>query len=360
MGNHPIPQDVTGFQFKLIGNMTIKQFLYLAIGSALAWILYLTPLFTVLKIPLVLLFFLTGFSLAFIPIEGRPMDSMLLFFIKALFSENQFMYQKMEAQSQHNNISPAPQLISQTTPLKNPVVKVVKNEAQEEEKNQKEKNEDENQRKQALEKEALLINEELQKVKIQETKSLGNTFEKEQAHKKASELQTLLNETLAQKESLEKQLFALQQQLTSQKQRVFTPAAKEDTPLDESRTQTQNVKTISKTQGKSAGLPITPEVANVITGIVKDPRGNILPNILIEVKDNDGTPSRAFKTNVLGQFASATPLSNGVYTVEFEDPEQKHAFDAIEIEAKGEIILPLEVTSIDDREKLRKELFNTT
>ena len=45
MDNHPIPQDVTGFQFRLIGDMTIKQFAYLAGGMILAWIFLASPLF---------------------------------------------------------------------------------------------------------------------------------------------------------------------------------------------------------------------------------------------------------------------------------------------------------------------------
>jgi hypothetical protein len=100
-----------------------------------------------------------------------------------------------------------------------------------------------------------------------------------------------------------------------------------------------------------------PQLANLLVGIVKDPRGNILSNILVEVKDSQGNPVRAFKTNTLGQFASATPLLNGTYTLVFEDPQGKQKFDAVEITADGSIISPLEVISSDAREELRKELF---
>jgi len=44
MENHPLPQDITGFQFKLIGNMTVKQFSYLAVGVILAWITLSLPI----------------------------------------------------------------------------------------------------------------------------------------------------------------------------------------------------------------------------------------------------------------------------------------------------------------------------
>ena len=109
---------------------------------------------------------------------------------------------------------------------------------------------------------------------------------------------------------------------------------------------------------KGVGLPITPEFPNIITGIVKDPRGNPLPNILVEVKDSQGNAVRAFKTNALGQFASATALANGDYTIEFEDAREQNKFDTTTFKAGGEIILPIEVISVDTREELRRSLFN--
>jgi hypothetical protein len=102
-------------------------------------------------------------------------------------------------------------------------------------------------------------------------------------------------------------------------------------------------------------LPIEP---NLIVGTVKDPRGNLLQNILVEVVDLEGNPVRAFKTNNLGKFASATSVANGKYKIILEDPKQEHRFDEIQIEATGAPILPLEIKSIDKREELRRELFN--
>ncbi|HSD98919.1 MAG TPA: PrgI family protein, partial [Patescibacteria group bacterium] len=75
MDNHPIPQDVTGFQFRLIGDMTIKQFAYLTAGVVLAWICLSLPVLFFLKLPLVVFFGGTGVIFAFIPIAGRPADT---------------------------------------------------------------------------------------------------------------------------------------------------------------------------------------------------------------------------------------------------------------------------------------------
>ena len=107
-----------------------------------------------------------------------------------------------------------------------------------------------------------------------------------------------------------------------------------------------------------APAPTLEEEPNLIKGVVKDPRGNPIQNILVEVKDDEDNPVRAFKTNNLGVFASATSLANGHYTIVLEDPKLVHKFDTLSINATGAPITTLEVTSIDPREELRRELFN--
>ena len=120
----------------------------------------------------------------------------------------------------------------------------------------------------------------------------------------------------------------------------------------------QYAKTISQTAANRGDLPKVSDTPNVVVGIVKDPRGNILPNILVEVKDKDGNPVRAFKTNALGQFASATPLAPGTYTIELDDPKKQHSFDSIQVVANNQILMPIEIISHDAREALRQQLFN--
>ena len=206
-----------------------------------------------------------------------------------------------------------------------------------------------------LKKKVLALEKDLEATRrekaLLEQKQSSLTFPQQQ---ESLGLEKQLQGVLAQKEALTKQLIALQQKLELQKSNVFAPTMA-TAPL--SGAKTQNVKQIPKGMGKNIGLPITPEFPNIITGIIKDPRGNPLGNILVEVKDKEGNPVRAFKTNGLGQFVSATALANGNYTVLFEDPKGQNKFDTIGFEAIGEVILPIEVTSIDEREELRKSLF---
>lgn len=398
MENHPIPQDITGFQFKLIGDMTLKQFAYLAGGTIFAWITISAPISFFLKFPIASVFVIFGISFAFLSIAGRAVDLMLLNFLRATFSPTKYVYESPSlslafapSKKEVEEISfPTPQLPAQKQAPQNeldkkefdffhmlsqmlhpahgestPVSKssqdasapfIVsanfaggqKKEPPHERRNEEVKEEVEVNK---IEEQEDTLQERLKQAVQIEHQSEG-TKNYEEAHKKVLEIEKLLNETLASKQSLEREIQALKKQLAQQQKEVYTPSA---APVS---VKTPNVRTIAnKAQGKTAGLPTLPEFPNMIVGIVKDPRGNPIPNILVEVKDMDGNPVRAFKTNLLGQFQASTPLSNGTYTIDFEDPKGMNKFDSIKFEAKGDIILPIEIISIDTREELRKSLF---
>ncbi len=100
------------------------------------------------------------------------------------------------------------------------------------------------------------------------------------------------------------------------------------------------------------------EVPNMIGGSIVDPRQNPLPHILVEITDSQGNPVRAFKTGAEGQFATATPLSPGQYTLTCEDPEGKQRFAPISLTIDNSVQKPLMISSTDDREELRKSLFS--
>lgn len=288
MDNHPIPQDVTGFQFKLIGNMTVKQFAYLATGVILAWIFLQLPIMVLIKIPISSFFALFGLGLAFVPISGRPMDLMIKNFIKALFRPTQFVYHKSGAPLYSSNTSnfiavnnnkPTPQLktISPQLPMPTPPPNQTSNSTQQ-----------------------------------PSPPPLIVTYPKKGA------------------------IEGVQRPTYGKDAKLF-------------------IKPISM-----PGTILTPpDSPNVITGATKDPRGNTLSNILIEVRDKEGNPIRAFKTNELGRFASATPLFNGTYTIHCEDPKAQHKFEIKTLEVTGQIIQPIEIASLDLREELRRELFKT-
>lgn len=84
---HPIPQNVTNFEFHLVGDMTLKQFAYLAAGVGFAFLIF-TTLSTsqpVIAWPIIIISSLLGVAFAFLPIQERPLDHWVTAFFKAIF-----------------------------------------------------------------------------------------------------------------------------------------------------------------------------------------------------------------------------------------------------------------------------------
>lgn len=391
MDNHPIPQDITGFEFKLIGDMTIKQFAYLATGTILGWVAFSLPVPFLFRFPFMAIFITFGVSFAFFSIEGRPVDTMIINFLKAAFSPTQYIYQPASQESQMSNIksqisnaalSPVTPQVFQAPRQENKLDKkefdffhmlsqmlspsssqavapddtaskpyiITAHTPGEKKKEDPPPPPTEGHKIEVLVQQSQNIAKELEEAKEEEKKDVGLPTYNE-AHQKVLELESLLSQTQTDKQKLEQEIMDLRRQLETQKKEVYTPS------VVAAPRETKNVRVIPKEMGKSAGIPIAPEFPNVISGIIKDPRGNPLPNILVEVKDTEGNPVRAFKTNALGQFSASTALSNGSYTIEFEDPNSSNKFDTVAFKADGNIILPIEVISIDTREELRKSLF---
>lgn len=399
MDNHPIPQDITGFQFKLIGKMTIKQFVYVAIGAVFAWLFFfILSAPVIIKLPLAFVSITLGIVIAFVPVDGRPMDLMIKNFITALLAPTQFIYQKGGDVESSQNASPviSAQTVQQATPATPPIPKPAASPPPSQTPGSVQQQTvasplltqaptpqvpppivfpDSNP---PVQKPVIEVNKQ---PKQNINKAIDEIDEKEQLKKQVEELQKQLNQTsqsnttqapipqnittdeqknlekmlaesMRQKEALEKQILEMRAKQEASGQEKFVPSEAKPQQV------TERVKRVPANMASSVGLPSVPDAPNLITGIVKDPRGNPIQNILIEVKDMDSNPVRAFKTNALGKFASATSLSNGKYIVVFEDPKEKHKFDNIELELVGNDVMPLEVISVDPREELRRELFN--
>lgn len=108
MEQHPVPQNVTTFQFRLIGDMTIKQFGYLIAGGILAVIAYKLPLPFIITWPLAGAFAFLGIGFAFIPVEERPMDVWVFSFFKSIYSPTQYIWSHDQAPQDAAPVAPPP------------------------------------------------------------------------------------------------------------------------------------------------------------------------------------------------------------------------------------------------------------
>lgn len=458
---HPVPQNVTTFQFRLIGDMTIKQFLYLAGFALVALICYKFPLPFFVTWPLAAFFALLGIGFAFVPIEDRPMDVWVLSFIKNVYSPTIFTWIKksstideVEAAPQETAVvhgatetntvqqptmpvppttlkqtgtvaSPTlvtphsaetrqspkimleefPATLSHELPTTNaPAVQISQTTKSHQglfdwffalfqPKNaqrpiQMNKNvsatpapiatmpreikqststgpmpsltgrrpEEEPVPSPAKTQEENTSTEDTKKV-VELEKRLAD-MQNELTNKSASdarivELQQQLTSLLREKELLQKELHRVN---TNEQNENVQVVAATPTPTKEA-----TVRLITPDAAKSAGLPRLTSFPNVVTGIVKDARGSLLPGVLITVRDKTGIPLRALKTNKLGQFAASTPLSNGEYYIEVEDPRSRYVFDKAQVILGGTLVPAVEITAKSDkeinRERLAKEVF---
>lgn len=76
---HAVPQNIMDVEFKIIGDLTMRQFFYLALFSAIAYASFTTFNNPVFKYPISMISALIGLGFAFVPIEEgtRSMDSKL-------------------------------------------------------------------------------------------------------------------------------------------------------------------------------------------------------------------------------------------------------------------------------------------
>ncbi|HDQ88726.1 MAG TPA: PrgI family protein, partial [candidate division WWE3 bacterium] len=90
---HAVPQNIMDVEFKLIGSLTMRQFVYLVVFAIMAYM-------AKLSVPQPFTWFfalgiaLAGIALAFVPIEERGLDEWLVNFIKVINSPTERIWKK--------------------------------------------------------------------------------------------------------------------------------------------------------------------------------------------------------------------------------------------------------------------------
>lgn len=413
MEQHPVPRNISGFQFRLVGDMTLKQFGYLAGGIVIGYLIIKFPLPSFLTWPLGAIIVLSGIAFAFVPIQERPLDRWLIAFIKSIYSPTQFIWRKnnpplsllMHPLGRPLAVAPASQNInhqianqklneylaslpqsletsvnvrekayitktlslfnsggyastpnSQTIPPAPPTPPLIKQDLPQSHAHIQVQS----------------INAPINALKTtpitapipfkseQKVTTVNNIPEtppipkKMDSHDQLQILEQKMQQLLTEKEKLAKELFFLKQKPKEEiKSSPLMQVTSPPTPKLET----------PKTLPDLTAMPNMSTVGNIIAGIVRDNLKRLLPGIIVTVKDLSGMPMRAFKTNKLGQFSAATPLASGHYVIEIEDPLKRYQFDNIEINLGGSIFTPIEVIAKGSREilrdKLNKELFGS-
>lgn len=347
---HPIPQNVTSFQFKLIGDMTLKQFGYLAGGAAFAYIIFVLfgHDYPVIAFPVSIISVLLGVGFAFLPIQSRPMDHWLMAFLKAVYSPTKRIWQKNGKNFKEDPLfgsrlvmylagttptvtAPIPFPLGQVAipaaapPVQPPPESRPPKPLPTEEK--LEKTVELARQAQQLQMKIIQTERTLSQIKEQSKQPMPIPVDySQQVNKALADLQTLID-----------QASTIKQQIQVVQEPEITPGLPISQPMPR-----EKVKVVIPVKPKQTQVALT-SFPNVINGIIKDKQNNYLQGVVEVIYDKEGLPVRALKTNKLGQFTGSTPLPNGTYTLELE--KDNYNFDVLQLELTGQVLPPLVITA---------------
>jgi len=94
---HAVPQQVFGVQFKLVGDLTIRQFAILAICGFFAFAIFSSGLFILFRLFLSGAFLLFGVAFAFVPVQDQSLDQWITAFFRAVYAPTRRMWVKSTA-----------------------------------------------------------------------------------------------------------------------------------------------------------------------------------------------------------------------------------------------------------------------
>jgi hypothetical protein len=326
---HPIPQQISSYQFRLVGDMTLKQFFQVAGGALISIIIYSSGLPFYVKWPLIVFFFLFGVALAFLPIQDRPLSVWLVAFFKSIYSPTLYVWNKdarkkdyFQPENTPTALPPLPQAPPETSlPIPEPSV----------------------------------LN-----------KPIAQTPQPQPVQTPVQKQSVDVPATPAAKPATAPAPIPVPQATTP----TVTPeSTQEEREVEAKDTQVSTASYLSPSVGQQlaegqqaqfspdSAPPSPPSTANVIVGQVVGPNGEIVENAILEIKDSEGRSVRALRSNKVGHFMIVTPLVDGKYEIETE--KDGYAFEPLLIEAKGDIIPPIAVQAkLTQSSQLKSDIYN--
>ena len=321
MEQHPIPQNISSYQFRHVGDMTVKQFCQLAGGIIVGLIFYSSPLLAIIKWPFAIVSVILGIALAFLPLEERPLERWIFAFFRAIYSPTLYYWRKRDASKKIFQDEP----VEQTSPI-----------AEEE------------------------IEKYLGTKKIQTP--LSKLEEAEKVFFKG--LSSIFSNLIPTTNSTSGEPRPTPEESSGM---TASPQVPFQVPLTQPVKIAQEVKprvVIEETSQQAVTSQVTPILAgeemistkqavfsvdaappnppvtpNIVVGQVVDIDRKIIEGAIMEIKDSAGRPIRALKSNKLGHFIIVTPLDDGKYALVAE--KDGFEFTPIDFEAVGELIPPI-------------------
>jgi len=91
---HAVPQNIMSVEFKLVGNLTVRQFVYLVIGGISSYLAFTSHLPFIWKWFFIAILGLGSLALSFIPLGDRGLDQWIKNFIKSISNPTQMVWRK--------------------------------------------------------------------------------------------------------------------------------------------------------------------------------------------------------------------------------------------------------------------------
>lgn len=322
---HPIPQQISSYQFRLVGDMTLKQFFQLAGGLLISLIFYASPLHPIIKWPLIIFFAILGVALAFLPFEERPLEKWIVAFFRSIYSPTLFSWKQGAI---------SPKFFQDEAQV--PEEKILAPRGQEALKNYLA----------APSTFAPLFSklEEAEKIFLSR---MGELFGPGSApsgtvqlnQKPASQGITQVVPEIQEvpiPQTIRPKIVVEERDLTRATPSEFKLAGVAQTLQAQG---SQDAHQASFSAG--AAPPMPPDAPNTVSGQVMDASGKIVEGAILEIRDAAGRPVRALRSNKVGHFFIVTPLINGNYEIITE--KEGLAFEPLTFEATGSIIPPIAI-----------------
>ena len=303
MEQHPIPQQISSYQFKLVGDMTLKQFFQVAGGVVVSLIFYSTPLHGLIKWPLILLSAGLGAAMAFLPFQERPLEKWIIAFFRSIYSPTLYSWKKTEKP-----------VIFFTETAVTPTIGAVPVGQSTTEPNTKKL-------------------EEAEKTFLSK---LGSLWSVGSPPSIAIPIVAPITVPVPVPQQIPTVIAHTAPKLVVEESGQIKNNDLTVTEISVSKVEEKEITTNPAEFSIDAAPPAPPTVINTVVGQVMDMDRKIIEGAILEIKDANGRPVRALKSNKAGHFIIVTPLQNGKYEISTE--KDGFTFEPVSFETKGEII----------------------
>lgn len=376
MREHPIPQDVVGYRFHIIGNMTLKQFAEVAVGCVLAFFIYTTNLPTLVKWPLIALSVAVGALAAFVPFEERPLDHWIVTFFKVLYKPTKFFWRRephipdaflYEPNTKQTSLVDEVDL----TPYRRQRIKEYLFSVQgaplldqfdqaEQVRIQSIMSAFNSVRVAEVSSEKTVQKPHL-KVRVRQLTAKADItptplftvdkvvtpYQKNKVHQVALERAPLPASQVAQEVMVpELELVEVAPPISEEEEALqrHAQAHQDDRAYVTAQAPLQAIDGEAVTVNSDLPFPTPPTEPNKVVGMILTPSNDLVNDAIVEIQTSDGRVARAVKTNALGQFYVTTPLQNGRYTILVE--KDGFTFNPQSVDVVGDVIPPIEIRSV--------------